>query len=212
MAAPQREQRSSAPAAPGRRERRRRELHRHIRDTARRLFREHGFEATTARQIAEAADIAPATFFNHFPTKEHVLREMAEEVFSRFQGLVDEQRERGTSTAERLRGFAERGARVVQGAPDLTRRVLIEVLRSAAPPGSTHSRVSGIQRHLALLLDDGRAQGDVRTDQPVEFQAEILASVVFGCITSWLHDPDYPLRARMRESMAFLAEALRPAG
>lgn len=69
------------PPREGRRERKRRELHERIYQTARRLFLERGLEATTVEQIAEAADIAQATFFNHFPSKQAVLREMASEVF-----------------------------------------------------------------------------------------------------------------------------------
>ena len=67
---------ASAPQEEGRRARRRRELHERIFNTARGLFLSQGFEATTVEQIAEAADIVPATFFNHFPSKEEVLREI----------------------------------------------------------------------------------------------------------------------------------------
>ena len=44
-----------------------------IQQEALRLFLEKGFEATTIEEIAEAADIAPSTFFNYFPTKEDVV-------------------------------------------------------------------------------------------------------------------------------------------
>ena len=37
------------------------------------LFRERGFEATRVREIADAADVSEATFFNYFPTKDAVL-------------------------------------------------------------------------------------------------------------------------------------------
>ncbi|TDB98478.1 TetR family transcriptional regulator [Nonomuraea longispora] len=38
-----------------------------------RLFRERGYNATTIDQIAEAAEVSPATFFRYFPTKEDLV-------------------------------------------------------------------------------------------------------------------------------------------
>lgn len=57
----------------GRRERKKLRTRALIRQEALRLFLEKGFEATTIEEIAEAADIAPSTFFNYFPTKEDVV-------------------------------------------------------------------------------------------------------------------------------------------
>jgi AcrR family transcriptional regulator len=57
----------------GRRERKKLRTRALIQREALRLFLEKGFEAATIEEIAEAADIAPSTFFNYFPTKESVV-------------------------------------------------------------------------------------------------------------------------------------------
>ena len=120
-------------AAEGRRSRRRRELHQSILATAAELFARDGYDATTVEKIAATADIAPATFFNHFRSKEDVLREVGQDVFSRFRRLVDEQLERRVTSVERLHGFAARSAELVRRAPEMTRRVLMAVLRTSRP-------------------------------------------------------------------------------
>jgi AcrR family transcriptional regulator len=53
-----------------------------ILQTARHLFADKGFDATTTRDIALAADIATGTLFNYFPTKEAVLACLASEALA----------------------------------------------------------------------------------------------------------------------------------
>jgi AcrR family transcriptional regulator len=36
-------------------------------------FREQGYDATSVSELTRAAGVAKGTFFNHFPTKEHIL-------------------------------------------------------------------------------------------------------------------------------------------
>ena len=67
------------PAPEGRLERRKRERRMRIYAVAIGLFRTQGFERTTVSQIAEAADIVPATFFNHFQSKNALLGQMTTE-------------------------------------------------------------------------------------------------------------------------------------
>src|SRR5262245_47522307 len=61
-----------------RRQRRSEENRARIFQTAMKLFARHGFTNVTVEQITEAADVGKGTFFNYFPTKEHLLVAMAE--------------------------------------------------------------------------------------------------------------------------------------
>lgn len=57
----------------GARERKRRDTHRRITETALRLFMEQGYEATTLDAIAAEAGIARRTFFHYFRSKEEII-------------------------------------------------------------------------------------------------------------------------------------------
>ncbi len=80
----------SEPARPvGLRERKKARTRAAIRQHALRLIREQGYYATTVEQIADAAEVSPATFFRYFPTKEDVVLQDDFDVISR--GALDAQ-------------------------------------------------------------------------------------------------------------------------
>jgi AcrR family transcriptional regulator len=58
------------------RARRRAETHRRIYLTAMRLFQERGYEPVTVSELAAAAQVSVPTFYDHFPSKEHVVLPM----------------------------------------------------------------------------------------------------------------------------------------
>ncbi|HXC49502.1 MAG TPA: TetR/AcrR family transcriptional regulator [Candidatus Limnocylindrales bacterium] len=198
---------AKAIAPEGRRTRRRRELHQNILATAAGLFARDGYDVTTVEKIASASDIAQATFFNHFRSKEDVLREVGQDVFTRFQRLVEEQLARRATTRGRLAGFAARSAELVRRAPEMTRRVLIAVLRSSRP-GESGAELASMQAAFANLLADGRQAGDVRDDVDLDLAAELLVSVVMGAMTHWINDPDYPLEHRLGATLSLVSDRL----
>jgi AcrR family transcriptional regulator len=99
----------------GLRERKKQRTRRHIADTARRLFAERGFDQVTVAEVARAAEVAQATVFNYFPTKEDLF-------YSRLEAFEDElmrairEREPGQSVLAGFAGFllAQKGVLAMQ--------------------------------------------------------------------------------------------------
>lgn len=55
------------------------------------LFRRQGFENTTTRDIAQAAEIAAGTLFNYFDTKEAIVSELAGEALAKARAAFQRQ-------------------------------------------------------------------------------------------------------------------------
>lgn len=60
-----------------------------IRDAALALFTEHGYEATTMREIAEQLDITKAALYYHFESKEAIIISLFEEPLRALDSLLD---------------------------------------------------------------------------------------------------------------------------
>jgi AcrR family transcriptional regulator len=68
------------------------------------LFAEHGFHATTIKQIADAADVAPRTVSGYFPVKEELVFPDHEEVFDGLAARL-EAREPAETAVDALRAW-----------------------------------------------------------------------------------------------------------
>src|SRR5216110_334240 len=66
--------------AEGLRERKKRQTRATIVTAASELFGEHGYDAVTVSQVAQAADVSEQTVYNYFPTKEHLVFDEADAV------------------------------------------------------------------------------------------------------------------------------------
>src|SRR3989442_9348581 len=72
----------------GRRERRAAETRERLFRAALRLFEERGFSATTVEDITEVADVGKGTFFNYFPSKEHIIAAFGQLQLGKLQAAV----------------------------------------------------------------------------------------------------------------------------
>lgn len=113
---------------PGLRERKKQRTRDALVDAAFGLFRERGFEATTVADIAEAADIAPRTFFAYFETKEAVVFHDFDLVRESFAARLGDRRP-GETAFEALRAWVE-GWLARRGTPAARDHVRHELVRT----------------------------------------------------------------------------------
>lgn len=197
---------------PGRRERRSRELRNRIYQAAQALFLETGFAATTVSQIAEAADVAQATFFNHFQSKAAILSAMTEEVFAHLEALMAEVLSQPGTPQERIRRFSIRVAEEILAARDIAKDVLLELHQIGVQSGDVAPHLAGMREPFERLLREGQREGTVRDDLDAEFLAEFVIGALNTTVVNWLIQVDYPLADRLDQATALLVEAIEPRG
>jgi AcrR family transcriptional regulator len=202
---------SNRPAArEGRRARRSRELRDRIYRTAQALFLEHGFEATTVSQIAEAADIAQATFFNHFRCKAAILSAMTDEVFVHMEMIVDEELSRPGTPADRVMAFVRRVAAEILNVNGLAKDVLLELLQIGAQRGDVAPHAVGLLAPFEEMYRAGQEQGTVRIDLDATFLSEFAVGALNTTVMNWLMQEDYPLLRRLETTATLIAESTAP--
>src|SRR6266403_4399272 len=94
--------------SPDRRQRRSAELRERLFRAALGLFAKKGFAETTVEDITEAADVGKGTFFNYFPSKEHILVGFAEMQLAKLETIIREIRASRLPMREGLRGLIHR--------------------------------------------------------------------------------------------------------
>jgi AcrR family transcriptional regulator len=132
--------------APDHRARKRAETHRRIYRAAMDLFREHGYDAVTVGQIVAASQVSVPTFYDHFPSKEHVVLPMPDP--GDIEKILLAQAE-GLTIAERMRSGIVNWLSTFQGTD---RDELLERWRIVVSTPGLRTRAATFERATAEMV------------------------------------------------------------
>jgi AcrR family transcriptional regulator len=186
--------RISAGPGPDRRQRRRIETRERIFRAALQLFAERGYLETTVEDITEAADVGKGTFFNYFPTKEHVLEQYGEERVEAVERALKAARNGKRSVSAVLRDLATDLAGQSSERPELLRSVFAANLTSAAVLAELRKRIKRARNLLTQIIVLGQQNGEIRREVSAGEMARLVRLIFMGVTVAWSIDPDVPLR------------------
>ena len=194
-------------AKPSRRERHRLAVRERILESARWLFEQHGYEATTVSEVAHRADIAYGTFFNHFPSKLDLLREITDvALLDLFENMEEVRKSPGSFADHLVALFEASAARMEHKGPRV--RELTAAMAALMVPQSPGADDRRIRLAFRRILEDGLAAGELRADVDLETLTEVVVGSWNSIFLSWVHVDGYPLRERAASAGRFLAGAL----
>ena len=183
--------RSDTSAGIGRRERHRTEVRERLFGAALKLFAERGYLETTVEDITEAADVGKGTFFNYFPTKEHVLATLgAERVAAVERALA---KAKAGPVLPALKELATDLAGQSSSSAALLRAIYAAHASCAPVRAELQKRLDIGRRLLAEILALGQKSGEIRRDRPAAQLARLTQMVLFGLTLAWAFHPDSSL-------------------
>ncbi len=182
-----------------------------ILETARELFADQGFRETRVADVCDRADIAQKTFFNHFPTKLDLLREIAHAGVEQLVFDIEDIRKADLGTPERIHRFFDTVAAHMTGAGPKNRELLVELVHLIS--GDAAERSEQVRRlHAAFrgLVEDGLALGDVTRRHDPQALTEMILGAYYVLIFNYANLDDFPVRERGHAAARILADALAP--
>ncbi|HSV77768.1 MAG TPA: TetR/AcrR family transcriptional regulator [Ramlibacter sp.] len=208
----------------GQRERSKRDKRRRLREAARKVFIEKGFDAATTREIAVEADVSVGTVFVYARDKRDLLLMIVNDELD----AVTEQCqaawvERPGPLLDRLCGFFGERYRYWASEPALARPVLQQTSELVGDvPGSLdvgeqmhrfHARRGVVLTQLSTIVLQAQAAGEAAPDLDATHVASLFMTLYVADVRRWLHKPDPKPAAglkHLRDLFSLVIRGVRP--
>lgn len=200
----------TASKSPDRRQRHAAQIRERLFRAALDLFAKHGFADTTVEDITNSADVGKGTFFNYFPSKEHILLAFAEMQLSKLQSIVENLRATGEPVPQFLRTLGMRMTEEPGRNPSMVRAMLLANLSST--PVREAMRINQARGHelITEFVKIGQQRGELRNDLPAGEIAHVFRQTVFGTLLIWSLYGDDSLANRIQTALEVLWQGLSP--
>lgn len=155
--------------------------------TALALIHAKGYEATTLRDITAEAGVALGTFFNHFPSKEHLLVHF----YLQLQAEVASQMGRPRKTFRAfLKAFTALLVAQVKAHPRIYAAIGHQMMVSGALVEAEQAACGDMLRRMVEAVARGVASGELRPEVDPEAAASLVMLAFNGAIFDTLPDLD----------------------
>ncbi len=195
-----------------RRQRRSAETRERLFRAALNLFAQKGFLETTVEDITEAADVGKGTFFNYFPSKDHILLAFGEMQLSKLEAAIEMARQTNEPMPEFLRSLGVRMTQEPTRNPAII-RALLQAYLSTTP---VREAMMDLQRRVHALhtqmIQLGQGRGEIRNDLPAAEIAHVFRQTIFGTLLIWSLYGDATLHSRIETAFNLLWTGLTPRG
>jgi len=187
-----------------RRTRRSAETRERLFHAAMRMFAEKGFAEATVEDITNAADVGKGTFFNYFPSKEHILIAFSDMQLGKLERFVEVARNGKGPMRAFFRTMSQQMTSEPAKKPDVMRALLQANLSSVSVRELMRERNTRGERLLAEIVQIGQERGEFRRDVSALEMARVFRQMTFGTILLWSVYGDDSLAERIDRAIDIL--------
>jgi len=180
----------------------------HLANTAANLFESLSYASVTMERIAEEADVAKRTLYNHFPTKEAILAYWIDAALERDLAGLHGRIARCRTFRSRLACVLRASAEWCEKHPDHLMAYLRHRLLSVSAPGTQEMRSDSSDIALAWqrLIAAGQQSGELSKESPAEQLATWFHHLYLGALLRWLNVPGLSLENEFRSIATLFVE------
>lgn len=174
-------------------------------DSARELFAEQGFEATTVEQIAARAGVAKGTFFNYFERKEAVLYNLhiawAHEEIERLSAQPG-------PVLPRLENMLQEVVNRIYGAKPLARAFFQSAVGGGKPTARFAEQIRRLVSALSEVFAEAKRRGEVDPRLSASAVARFAVETFYGVLMLWAAEETDDLEERLATTFRLMTRAI----
>jgi AcrR family transcriptional regulator len=157
------------------------------------LFREHGYNKTTVRQLAQKSGIKSGSIFHHFDTKEEILYAIIERVAINLRDTMKERLLKARTTEEEIFTLIRTSLEFAFEDPQISDAYSVSYRDHQYLTDEHKKNINKYNREYRLLLTDIMVRA--RMERVIKSDPKVLFHFINGAIThapNWFR-PDGPL-------------------
>lgn len=173
------------------------------------LFEQNGVADTSIASIIKKADIAHKTFFNHFPTKDHLLIHIASTFSGNAYTVFRQDFEKQADPKKRIEFCLSNVAKALCDVHPHYKELLNFYLISGA--GSNDLRRSQQEEFSQLInqiITDAKNKKVLRNDFSINTYTEIVVGICVSTLLNWSLENNYPIVEKMNSAIQFINTSL----
>ena len=195
--------------APSLRERQKEKRRTRIYNVAIDLFKQGGFQTTTATDIAKASNVSRGTFFNYYPYKEAVLLDYGAQIMGRLRELAETRLAEGAPPATVLQEVWTRLADESGQERDLIPPLAYELMNPSPERARIAYQALPLSRVIELVLRPMQQAGQLRADLSLQRMSNLIADTYLMIALRWsAYGTERSLAEEMRLTLSFLMEGV----